>query len=84
VPPDEARRGSGTAVATSGGNATEATMPDDTAQRSHQDQLMINVNEPHEVRYWTQRLGCSEQQLREAVAKAGAMAKDVRAILGRG
>ena len=59
-------------------------MPDDTAQRSHQDQLMININEPHEVRYWTQRLGCSEQQLREAVAKAGAMAKDVRAILGRG
>ena len=59
-------------------------MPDDTAQRSHQDQLMINVNEPHEVRYWTQRLGCSEQQLREAVAKAGAMAKDVRAILARG
>ena len=59
-------------------------MPDDTAQRSHQDQLMININEPHEVRYWTQRLGCSEQQLREAVAKAGAMAKDVRMILGRG
>jgi len=59
-------------------------MPDDTAQRSHQDQLMINVNEPHEVRYWTQRLGCSEQQLREAVAKAGAMAKDVRMVLGRG
>jgi hypothetical protein len=58
-------------------------MPDDTAQRSHQDQLMINVNEPHEVRYWTQRLGCSEQQLREAVARAGPMAKDVRAILGR-
>jgi len=59
-------------------------MPDDTAQRSHQDQLMININEPHEVRYWTQRLGCSEQQLREAVAKAGAMAKDVRMVLGRG
>jgi hypothetical protein len=59
-------------------------MPDDTAQRSHQDQLMINVNEPHEVRYWIQRLGCSEQQLREAVAKAGPMAKDVRAVLGRG
>jgi hypothetical protein len=59
-------------------------MPDDTAQRSYQDQLMININEPHEVRYWTQRLGCSEQQLREAVAKAGAMAKDVRMVLGRG
>jgi hypothetical protein len=59
-------------------------MPDDTTERSRQDQLMINVNEPHEVRYWTQRLGCSEQQLREAVAKAGVMAKDVRSVLGRG
>ena len=59
-------------------------MADDTTSRSRQDQLMININEPHEVRYWTQRLGCSEQQLREAVAKAGAMAKDVRTVLGRG
>ena len=58
-------------------------MPDDTTDRSRQDQLMINIDEPHEVRYWTQRLGCSEQQLRDAVAKAGAMAKDVRAVLGR-
>ena len=59
-------------------------MPDATTDRSRQDQLMINVNEPHEVRYWMQRLGCSEQQLREAVAKAGVMAKDVRVVLGRG
>ena len=59
-------------------------MPDDTSNRSHADQLMIDVNEPHEVRYWTQRLGCSEQQLRDAVAKAGAMAKEVRQVLGRG
>ena len=58
-------------------------MPDDTTHRSHPDQLMIDVNEPHEVRYWAQRLGCSEQQLRDAVAKAGAMAKDVRQVLGR-
>ena len=59
-------------------------MPQNTRHRSHPDQLRIYVEEPHDVRYWTQRLGCSEQQLREAVAKAGAMAKDVRTILGRG
>ena len=59
-------------------------MPDDTRDRSRQDQLRINVNEPHEIRYWTQRLGCSEQQLRDAVAKAGALARDVRQVLGRG
>jgi hypothetical protein len=59
-------------------------MPDDTSEIGLQDQLRINVNEPHEVRYWTQRLGCSEKDLREAVAKAGVMAEDVRAALGRG
>ena len=53
-------------------------MPDDTRDRSRQDQLRINVNEPHEIRYWTQRLGCSEQELRAAVASAGVMADDVR------
>jgi Protein of unknown function (DUF3606) len=59
-------------------------MPDDTTDRSRQDQLRINVNEPHEVRYWTQRMGCSEQELRAAVARAGVMAEAVRAALGRG
>jgi hypothetical protein len=59
-------------------------MPDDTRNRSHQDQLRINVDEPHEVRYWTQRLGCTEDELRKAVARAGTVAKDVRTALGRG
>ena len=59
-------------------------MPDDIADRSRQDQLRINVNEPHEIRYWTQRLSCSEQELRAAVARAGIMADDVRVALGRG
>ena len=59
-------------------------MPDDTTLRSHQDQLRISVNEPHEVRYWTQRLGCTEEELRKAVARAGTVAKDVRTALGRG
>jgi len=59
-------------------------MPDDTTLRSHQDQLRINVDEPHEVRYWTQRLGCTEEELRKAVARAGTVPKDVRSALGRG
>lgn len=59
-------------------------MADDTTLRSHQDQLRINVEEPHEVRYWTQRLGCTEEELRKAVARVGTVAKDVRTALGRG
>jgi hypothetical protein len=43
-------------------------MPDETTDRTRQDELRLNVNEPHEVRYWTQRMGCSEQELRAAVA----------------
>lgn len=58
-------------------------MPDDTANRSRQDQLRINVNEPHEVRYWTQRLGCTEQELRVAVSRAGTSADAVRTALGK-
>jgi len=58
-------------------------MPDDTSNRSRQDQIRINVNEPHEVRYWTQRLGCTEEALRQAVAQAGTMADDVRSALGK-
>ena len=58
-------------------------MPDDTSHRSHQDQLRINVNEPHEIRYWTQRLGCTEQELRDAV-RVQARGERRRAALGRG
>jgi hypothetical protein len=59
-------------------------MPDEIRDRSRQDQLRIDVNQPHEIRYWAQRLGCSEQELRAAVARAGVMADDVRVALGRG
>ena len=59
-------------------------MPDEIRDRSRQDQLRIDVNQPHEIRYWTQRLGCSEQELRAAVARAGVVADDVRVALGRG
>ena len=36
-----------------------------------------NVNETHEVRYWTQKLNCTAEHLRTAVAKAGVMADAV-------
>ena len=36
-----------------------------------------NVNETHEVRYWTQKFNCTAEHLRTAVAKAGVMADAV-------
>lgn len=58
-------------------------MPDDTTNRGAQDRARINVNEDHEIRYWAQALGVSEQQLREAVAAVGVSAEAVRQHLGK-
>ena len=58
-------------------------MADDTSKKSRQDQLRINVNEDHEVRYWTKELGCTEEQLRAAIKEVGVMAADVRKKMGK-
>ncbi|WP_219214098.1 DUF3606 domain-containing protein [Variovorax boronicumulans] len=57
-------------------------MADDKSLRGPADAARINVNEEHELRYWTKALGVTEQKLRAAVASAGVMARDVRAYLG--
>lgn len=57
-------------------------MPDDLSKRGPQDRAHINVTEDHEVRYWTEALGITEEALRIAVAAAGTSAQDVRDHLG--
>lgn len=56
-------------------------MADDKKNRGPADRARINVNEPYELAYWTKELGVSEKTLRDAVAKVGVMAADVRAYL---
>ena len=56
-------------------------MADDPTKRGEQDRIRINVNEPHELRHWTQALGVDEAQLRAAVKSVGVMAADVRSHL---
>lgn len=56
-------------------------MSDDPSKRGPADRSRINVNEKHEVTYWTQKFGVTEAQLREAVKKVGVMAKDVEQAL---
>ncbi len=46
-------------------------MSDDPKDRGAQDRSRISLEQDHEVRYWTQRFGVSEQRLREAVAAVG-------------
>jgi hypothetical protein len=55
---------------------------DDLSKRGQGDRSRVNVNEPHEVRYWTEKFGCTEEELRAAVARVGVMAADVERTLG--
>ena len=52
-------------------------MADDKTKRGPQDASRINVHEEYEVRYWTEKFGCTEEELKTAVKKVGVMAKDV-------
>jgi hypothetical protein len=53
-------------------------MPDNLNFRNSPDANRINVHETHEMRYWTQALGCTPEQLKEAVSKVGTSAIAVR------
>lgn len=42
----------------------------------------IDITEPQQIVFWTQRFGVSEMQLRYAVAAAGESIGDIRDYLG--
>ncbi|MFC5609005.1 DUF3606 domain-containing protein [Variovorax soli] len=52
-------------------------MPDDRA-KTGSDRKLISMDQDQEVRDWALRLGCSEQELREAVETVGNSADEVR------
>ncbi|ASR45188.1 DUF3606 domain-containing protein [Xanthomonas citri pv. mangiferaeindicae] len=58
-------------------------MSDDKSKTGAADRDRINVDEDYELRYWTQALDVTPEQLREAVAAVGPMARDVRRHLGK-
>ena len=57
-------------------------MADDTTKTSV-DRRFIALGEDYEVRDWAQSLGCTEQQLRDAVKAVGNSASAVRQYLGK-
>jgi hypothetical protein len=63
-------------------------MADNPATRGTQDRSRINMSQEHEVRYWTEKLGCTADELRAAVEAVGPMAEAVeqrvRGRSGRG
>ncbi|WP_206861306.1 DUF3606 domain-containing protein [Lysobacter changpingensis] len=56
-------------------------MSDDPNTRGEPDRSRINVNQEHELRYWTQALDVTEEELREAVRAVGASVSEVREYL---
>ena len=57
-------------------------MSDDLKNAGAQDRARINVNEAHEVAYWTKELGVTSDRLRQLVKEAGTSVKAVREKLG--
>ena len=58
-------------------------MSDNLNDRGQQDRSRINVHEEWEVRYWTEALGVSREQLESAVRQVGPSVTAVREHLGR-
>ncbi len=58
-------------------------MSDDLKNRGAQDRTRISLSEDHELRYWTQALGVTREQLAAAVKAVGPSADKVRAHLGK-
>lgn len=59
-------------------------MSDDLKNSGPQDRARINVNEDHELAYWTKELGVSKDRLRQLVKEVGVSARAVRERLAAG
>jgi hypothetical protein len=58
-------------------------MSDDLKKTGGADNSRINVEQDHELGYWSKMFGVTRDELRKAVQAAGPMAKDVQKHLGR-
>jgi len=52
-------------------------MADTTGEIGRQDEAWINVNQDKELTYWSRKFGVSRDRLREAVARAGPLVRNV-------
>lgn len=53
-------------------------MADDLKKTGKGDDARINVNQVHEVTYWSKTLDCTGQKLKDAVKAVGPMVRDVK------
>ncbi|HSW22178.1 MAG TPA: DUF3606 domain-containing protein [Burkholderiaceae bacterium] len=54
------------------------TLADDLHKRGGSDRARININQEHEVRDWADKLGVTQEQLKEAVRAVGDRADRVQ------
>jgi hypothetical protein len=53
-------------------------MADDLRQTGKVDDARINIEQDHELRYWSEKFHVSREELQSAVAKAGPLLRNVR------
>jgi hypothetical protein len=58
-------------------------MADDLKNPVAQPRNQVNINEDHEVRYWTQKWDITKEQLMAAVKKAGISVAAVAMAFGK-
>lgn len=58
-------------------------MSDERSRRGPRDRTQVELEEEADVRYWTEELGVTEEELRNAVHTAGIQIDDVRQHLRR-
>ena len=59
----------------------QETLKKDDLKKTGLDRKLIALDEPHEVRSWTEALGITEKELQSAVAQVGNSAEKVREFL---
>jgi hypothetical protein len=52
-------------------------MADDRTLRGGQDRTRVNMDQDYEARYWADKWGVSQEELRAAVASVGPMVSDL-------
>ncbi|MDQ1165644.1 hypothetical protein QE431_001962 [Flavobacterium sp. SORGH_AS 622] len=62
-------------------NSKSIIMSDDLKNKGAQDRSRINMNEDHEVAYWTEKFNVSREELQRAVDQAGSSADAVAQVL---
>ena len=65
------------------GSNEESVMADDKLNRGEPDRSRINMSEDYEVKYWTERLGTTRDELQKVVDRVGNSANAVAKEFGQ-